>query len=216
MKSKQKQIVGTKRKRTNPLMRRQTRAVRPRASFDGQFLNHKVIFAPDTTSATGTYASGIYVDATATGSCMGTIGAAIANTYSQYVYETCVLRWLPSIGPGSAEAGGRVYVGYVDNPEAIKTYMAATTANQILYIKGNRNMRSFNVWENGVYALPLTRRRKMFDVNNAPTHTLENDNDRSTQGLFIFAYESVGTSITMGAWQSEVLVKLHGFNIIPT
>jgi hypothetical protein len=138
---------------------------------------------------------------------MGGVGAAVAALYSQYVYESLTFRWLPSVAPGVADAGSQVYIGYLDNPEAMTTFLGLTNAQQISAIQSMKNVKFFNAWEQFTYSVPLTRRRKTFDVNATITDAADVD-DRSVQGFIVFCMESLTASTTLGRWSSDSVVKL--------
>jgi hypothetical protein len=115
------------------------------------------------------------------------------------------------MGPGVTAAGGRIYVAFLDNPEMINVWVAAGSSNSVAYTKGMRTMKSFNAWERFTYNVPLTRRRKMFDVDTTSV-TAVNDLERATQGAVITSAESVTALDVLGQWRMKTTVRLMGLN----
>jgi hypothetical protein len=215
MKSKQKHNAQKAHK--NPLYRGVPKPLRPKTSFDGQYLNIKRTFPAVTVADTVALVTTTYPINTTVGSMMGQYGSAIANTYSEYVYEKAKMHWLSNIGPAGADAGGRIYVSYYDNPEQLLAVAAATAANQVAYQKGTRNTKVWNLWESFEYHVPLTRRRKSFDINTTNDNSVD-VTDRSTQGMIAVSIElptSAGAR-TIGYPEFTTLTKLMGFNIVPS
>ncbi len=210
---KNKQSRNLSKNKRNPLHRQTQLAMRPKSNFDGQTLNFKNVRS-ELTAAANVLAHLITVSTTA-GAASGSIGESIAKNYSEYVYDSLVFRWLPSVGPGVAAAGGRGYVGYTDNAEMMMTYAGATATGTISAVKSHRNMKSFNVWEPFVYSVPLTRRRKTFDTNSTIETTVD-VYDRSVQGMVVFGAETVGATDTIGRWQVEGIMTLKGMVLVST
>lgn len=139
----------------------------------------------------------------------------IVNNYAQYRYLKCVARWLPAVGPGVAAAGGRAYVAYLTNPEHMVSWEGLSVATKVSQITAIRNMRTFNVWEPFQFNVPMTMRRKMFDCNFGETSDV-NVYDRSTQGMFISAFETVGATDVVGKWIMEFTIELVGLEALGT
>ncbi len=59
--------------------------------------------------------------------------------------------------------------------------------------------------------MPLTRRRPWFDVNYTITDDVNVD-DRSVQGMLVFAADTVGATDTIGAFQIRSRVTLRGYS----
>jgi hypothetical protein len=199
-------------KKVNPLHRQPQRAIRLRTNFDGQILNHKTIYS-ELTASSGNVAARYWCDASSGSGVLGTVGSAIAGNYSQFVYESVVFRWLPSVAPGVAAAGGRGFVAFYDSPEDMVIITGHTNSQMIGDAKGSRNMKSFNVWEPFVYNVPLTRRRKTFSVNLTNSGTAY-EHDSSVQGLVVTGFETVGATDTVGRWQVESVVRLLRQNTV--
>jgi len=183
-------------------------------NFDGQTLNMRITFA-EISAIANVVATHNYVDVRGGGDAMiGATGAAIANTYSEYKYNKVSVHWLPSVAPGVAAGGGRIWMAYIDNPEQMLSWTTASNdAARLLLIKGIRNRQSFNAWEGHVYNLPLTYRKKKFDVNNTVTNSVD-VLDRSTQAMFVYAAETVGATDTVGRIEVTSHITLFGFNTL--
>lgn len=136
------------------------------------------------------------------GVCFGTSGANIANLYSEYKALSLRLKFISAVSPGSTAAGGRGYFAYNDNPEYFVQWAAASDATRIVAIKNMGNMFEFPVWKSATWKVPLTTRRKTFDVNFNNDSSVDVQ-DRSTQGYVFFAFETVGATDTVGAIQTS-------------
>lgn len=201
----------------NPLYRPVIRRKTPSLNFDGTYLNFTQYFANIVTLAN--QASAVYtVDAsntnnialpTQTVQCPITGYTGVSAIYNQYVYEKLTFHWQPFIGPGQAGAGSKCYIAYLDNPEDMVTLVNSNTATVVAATQGIRNCISWNAWEKFVYNVPLTKRRKCFDVNTntgAVADTLE----RSVQGLVSFGINGVNAVEALGQMRVTGVVKLIG------
>lgn len=133
------------------------------------------------------------------------------NNYLEYKYNNLALEWIPEVGPGVAAAGGKVYVAYVDNPEVMNTWIGLTATNALIKIQSLRNVKMFNCWERVTYNAPLTYRRPWFDENYTITDDVDVD-DRSVQGMIVFAAETVGATDTIGHFRVKPTITLRGFH----
>jgi hypothetical protein len=140
----------------------------------------------------------------------------ICSAYSEYYYEQIVMRFLPNIGPASAEAGGRAYITYFDNPENIASTINGTPAAALAAVKGTANFQSFNLWESFTYRVPLTRRKKVFNCNSVTNYAAVEVVERSVQGYILCVYETTSAAITIGAWQIEPTIVVQGLVNIAT
>lgn len=163
------------------------------------------------TASSNQLAGSLFVDGRSSGSCAGTPGASIMNNYFEYKYQDLKLEWIPEMGPGAASAGGKVYVAYIDNPETMNTWIGLTTTNALIKIQSIRNVKMFNAWERVTYHAPLTYRRPWFDENNVITDDADVD-DRSVQGMIVFAAETVGATDTIGHFRVKSTVLVRGFH----
>jgi len=141
-------------------------------------------------------------------------GTSIINNYSEYRYKRLTLEWVPAVGPGASASGGKVYVAYIDNPEQMNSWLSASVATNLARIKLMRNTEVFNAWENFTYSVPLSYRKPWFDVNLTTGNTVD-ELDRSTQGLVIFAAETVGATDTIGSWRTwaRIVAKVYQASI---
>ena len=169
-----------------------------------------VVTTNNVTAASNLLNGSVFVDCRNSGSVIGSYAAGIANYYAEYRYKHVAATWLPLVGPGVSAAGGRIYVAYIDNPELINAWLGFTAANALSAIKNVKNVKTYNVWEKFTYSVPLTHRRPWFDVNYNITDGVDVD-DRSVQGQFIFAAETVGATDTIGSFQINSRVTLRGY-----
>lgn len=163
------------------------------------------------TASSNQLAGSLFVDGRSSGSCAGTPGASIMNNYLEYKYQDVKLEWIPEMGPGVAAAGGKVYIAYIDNPETMNTWIGLTTTNALIKIQSIRNVKMFNAWERVTYHAPLTYRRPWFDENYVITDADDVD-DRSVQGMIVFAAETVGATDTIGHWRVKSTIVVRGFH----
>ena len=180
------------------------------ATFDGTVIC-PCSMGSDLTATSSQLAGSISVDAANNTIAMGSGGTTIANNYMEYRYKDLEVEWLPHVAPGVSAGGGRVYVAYLDNPEQITVWLANTVANNVVSIKTIRGVAVFNAWERFTYKPKLTYRRPWFDVNLTTTNTVD-ILDRSTQGLIVFAAETVGATDVIGTWQCKSRVVLRGYH----
>lgn len=187
MANKRNKTRANKRK-VNPLTRGVSTRARPKSSFDGSVVNTTLFDQSPSVAALSAQVANYWVV-----DCNNSTGAnrsasAITGLYSQYRYNSCSITWLPSQGPASALAGSRMYVAYIDSPERISNFVGLALANRVAAVKSIRNVRIFNIWERFTYRVPLTWRRKVFDVNFSNGSTPD-EVERSMQGMIIFAAE---------------------------
>lgn len=203
-------------KRVNPVSRAIPRRRGPKVAFDGTTFSSSVYALP-TTSLLNVASSLIVVDASNTAITIApqqtysaaTALSALTKCYQEYKYSKLVISWLPTIGPGQAGAGSRVTAAYFDNPEIVTNLTANGTEALIPMVKGNRTAVSWNAWEPYTYHVPLTYRRKMFDVNTTSVYTDVDANDRAVQGLVVVVTESINANESLGQIKvtSDVVVR---------
>jgi hypothetical protein len=141
-------------------------------------------------------------------------GADIVKHYQEYKYTSALAEWLPAIGPSATDSGARIFIGYIDNPELIVTYKAATEANKAAMVKALANVKTFNAWERFTYKVPLTFRRKMFNVDPTIATPSNEETDRAIQGLVIIAYNTINNTVAsgvLGQWRLASTTWLKGF-----
>jgi hypothetical protein len=136
--------------------------------------------------------------------------SAITAFYQDYKYRKASIEFLPFIGPASAEAAGRIYIGFIDNPEIIVTFKALTTAQKIAAVKGLPGVKSYNVWERFIYNVPLTYRRKWWNVNLTQSAPNNEETERSTQGMIVIGIETIGAAVTVGRYIMKAHTHVQG------
>lgn len=206
--------------KTNPIYRNPVAKPRIKFSFDGQMFNGTGFSTPPVT-ITNAAASVYYVDCSSISTTFPTANkyiqsvaqdfAAVTKLYNEYVYHSLKLDWMPYVAPGVADGGSQIYIGYVDNAEEIAALDAATVTVTYNTTKAARNMKFFNAWERYSYSVPLTRRRKTFDTNNALSITADTA-DRSVQGAVIVGMNSNTAAAFLGQWRFTYVLELRTLN----
>lgn len=212
-----KRTKNSRKNATNPLYKPVTRRSSPKVTFDGSYLNFTQYFANITTLAN--QASAVYtVDCSNTNNlalpsnsiqCPAVGYTGVTALYNEYVYEKLTFHWLPFIGPGQAGAGSKCYISYIDNPENMSTIAAANTAAVVSVTQGVRNCISWNAWEKFTYNVPLTKRRKCFDVNTNIAISADGY-ERSIQGIVSFGINGVNAVEALGQMRVTGVIKLIG------
>jgi hypothetical protein len=192
-----------------------SRTPRNSFAFDGSNL-HATIFVPATitTANIGTDFQQIGTDS-AFAPCR--VMNNMVRQYREYRYRKVVCQWIPSVGPASIDAGSRVHIGWIDNPEQSSNYQLGvaplnTAALRVPFVKGLRNVFTFNAWERITWNVPLTRRHPWFDVNTTDPASDINMFDRAVQGMVVQAYESVSAAVVLGTLKITFDVELRGLN----
>jgi len=208
------------RRRTNPVARLNRPKIAPKVSFDGTRFNAH--WYPATTTTAAFLASAVIpVDTSNTngGAAPQSIYSAqlptvaLTGVYEEYHYNQLHIKWLAQVAPGVADAGSRITAAYFDNPETISNIiLASTSASLITTIKGCRNAISWNAWENFTYKVPLTRRRKWFDVNTNNGNTTDIV-ERSTQGVVAIVFESISAVVNLGQLNIIFDVVVKGLSL---
>jgi len=211
-------------KRVNPLQRPMGRMKGPKIGFDGTNLSCTAyLAAPSPTSGIGKGAITIdcsSINFNAVGQLLAGASASMASVtqlYSQFAYKSLAVEYVPNIGPSNSEAGSRIHIAYIDNPEKMVNWRSAAT-NLLVAIRGCRNVRSFNAWERFTYRVPLTWRRKEFDVNTNATVIADIDEyERSVQGLILVVVETQTTSgtdaLVLGTFKVNSAITLRQLNL---
>ncbi|UQZ09603.1 putative capsid protein [Freshwater macrophyte associated tombus-like virus 2] len=154
----------------------------------------------------------------------GTAGANVVSYYSTGVFKPgTMVRWEPTTSP---TMGGRMFVGFTDNPEimvsiltAWNTYstsgLSADYATYSNLVKGLGNLISFPAWQDGDFQIPTKLRRKRFDVNETLTLTAVNDVERCAQvAMFACAdgYAGISAGNVVGSFWYHDVVDVEGLH----
>lgn len=167
-------------------------------------------------TASGGYAAGarLFIPGYG-GNLINTSGPNIVAYYSSAVFKPgCTIRWEPSV---SFSTSGRVYVGFVDNPEVVVTILGlinsivdATTYNAYAdAVKGLGSVVSFPIWQETDIQMPMRLRRKRFDVDTSLVADT-NNMDRSTQTAMFAAIEGTGGVVQAGLFSYHDVVDVEG------
>jgi len=200
-------------RRSNPLTRT-TGIRRPRISFNGHSIT-SVLYSDHSVGASSTVTDWQAVDCSSD-QAINRAGTDVIKHYQEYKYQSAAVEWIPKIGPSSTDAGVRVSIAYIDNPELIVTFKAATAANRVTMIRNAATCKTFNLWERFTYRVPLTFRRKWFNTNVTIGTLDSQETDRSIQGIVIVCIEGVVSSATpasgsLGQWRMTSTTLLQGF-----
>ncbi len=151
-------------------------------------------------------------------------GTSIVSYYSSAKFlPGTKIKWEPSC---SFTTTGRIYVGFVDNPEVARVLLTAqnlfrstsVAADYNLYanqVKALGSVISFPVWQETEIPFPTKLRRKRYDCNET---TLTDDTlDRSMQTMMFVALEGGPTTATIfgNFWYHDV-VDVEGLHSITT
>lgn len=111
----------------------------------------------------------------------------VAKNYQKYLYKPGThLRYQPTVGLNTA---GTVFVAFIDNPEAMKDYVAADGAGRLEIVKGQANLRSYPVWQEFTFPLTATPRQRYFSTDVTTDYTSAEVLNRVCQGMYIYALE---------------------------
>lgn len=218
--SKSKIKKNTTVARRTPMSSPNNRRPSMKVNFDGQILNGATYSAPALTAANS--ATSLYyldcANTSRTGSTAAQQEQSVTSTfspmtalYNEFIYKTVTMEWVPAISPGVADAGSQIYLAYIDNAEDIAGVTAASVSTVFGVAKYGRNTRFFNAWERFTCTVPLTNRRKLFDVNTNSSY-LADVVDRSVQGAVVVGYSSISAAVLLGSWRFHYSVELRGLN----
>jgi len=193
---------------------------RPKVNFhfDGQILNGTGFSVPLVTVSN--FAAGIYfvdcsnVQSGGSGLFYQSISkdfSSITDYYNEYFYHSVHCEWMPYISPGIADGGSQIYICYIDNAEEMAGLPGSSIATNFNIAKSSRNMKFFNAWERFSYNVPLSRRRKTFDVNTNTAYTVDVV-DRSVQGAVITGLSSSSAAVSLGQWRFTYILELRNLN----
>lgn len=191
-----------------------TKVPRPYINFDGTYLSGTILLNASA------LASGLAFDYHLM-NCNSTLGisrghSTITDSYENYIYDSVVMEWLPTIGPADTYAGTQMSAAYIDNAEdmffIINTATVTTAKNLV-----QRVAKPFvwNAWERVSWNVPLTRRRKTFAVNTTITETIL-EMERDCQGLVVVIQggPTSGTPI-LGTFRFVYKLRLNGLASSP-
>lgn len=148
----------------------------------------------------------------------GTAGVDVVSFYATGVFRPgTMLKWEPTTSPTK---GGRVFLGFTDNPEIIatigglwQTYAQSGASGDYApfanAVKGLGSVVSFPAWQEYEVAVPSKLRRKRFDTNRTIVLTDSNIIDRCCQvAMFMCAdgYDSLTAGQGVGGlWYHDVV-----------
>lgn len=217
--------------KTNPLTgnpatrkRRNTQVTMSPSSADGSIIRYKALGSNVTSiDNAGGVSARWYVPG---------MNARIANSAGPDVvsyYATgkflpgTMVKWEPTTSP---TAGGRVFVGFTDNPELmvnlynlLEAYEVAPSGGSYApysnAVKGLCNTISFPLWQEKDIEVPLRTRRKRFDCNSSIVVNVVDQLDRSAQvAMFacIDGYSGVSVGSNLGSFWYKDVVDVEGLS----
>lgn len=211
--------------------RRRSAAPRLEPNGDGAVLRYNCSGVTQLSSANGVGATRrLYIpgyDTTVgadTADLISNAGTTIASYYSSAKFlPGTKCKWEPSC---SFTTAGRVYVGFCDNPEVVRTILTAQNlfrtsgliADYNAYanaVKSLGSTISFPVWQETEIPFPSKLRRKRFDIDET---TLSVDSlDRTMQTAMFVAIEGGPAVITVvgNFWYHDV-VDVEGLHAVAT
>lgn len=138
-----------------------------------------------------------------------TVGPGIVGAYSsaKFVSPTRV-RWEPAVG---SDTNGRVYVGFSANPEVYVRYRTlGTDVLRTQFIQGLGDVMSFPVSAETDITVPMSLRRRLFDVNKTADENNVDVMDRSMQIAMFVACDGGPISLTVGSMWYHDTVYVEG------
>jgi hypothetical protein len=207
------------RRKVNPLYRAPRKIGRPSLGFNGSLLS-SVLFQ-DHSAGVANLVTDWHGIGTNLGESINRAGADVIKHYQEYKYTKAACEWIPRIGPAGAEAGARVSVAYVDNPELMISYENSTPAQRVAILRSTANCKTYNIWERFTYRVPISFRRKLFTVDTIQpavgARTAE-EYDRAEQGKIMICIENIvaaaPASGTLGQWRFTSTTHLSGFTAV--
>lgn len=141
-------------------------------------------------------------------------GPNVVGVYSTFRFMPgSKMRWEPNV---SFTTPGRIYCGFITNPEVMSTYLGLTNVvDQIQMILGLSSVQSFPVWQETEVQVPTVMRRKRFDCNETIANNVD-VLDRSVQTLFVYCVEGGPASTAVGSFWYHDVVDVEGMHGVVT
>ncbi len=203
-------------RRSNPLERSVGRVSRPVMKFDGQTIHASTFQTQAATDASKQGSDWLSIDCS-NGEGINRAATEVIRHYQNYKYTQASIEWIPAIGPAATESGARVMLAYIDNPELIVTFKAASNAAKATLVTGMGNVKTFNAWERFTYKVPLTYRRKFWNINPTISSPGNEETERSIQGIVAVIYQSINASVAafaLGQFRMVSNTWVSGFSAV--
>jgi hypothetical protein len=140
----------------------------------------------------------------------------IGKNFQKFLYLPGThMRYQPSCGLNTA---GTIYVAYIDNPEAMKDFYAASAVDRLAITKGQANMVSYPLWQEFTYHMKSAPRARMFSTDVTTDFTNADTLNRVCQGMFIYCIDGVvapTVETTYGQIALQVNLKLEELSATP-
>lgn len=112
----------------------------------------------------------------------------VAKNFQKFLYLPGThMRYQPNVGLNTA---GTIYIAYVDNPEIVKDYNAASASVRADIVKGMANMKSYPLWQEFTHHIGPPR-LKSFSTDVTTDFSDADTLNRVMQGTFLIAIEGV-------------------------
>lgn len=192
----------------------------PRVRVKGSIGNNTVLHGMEVVSSITTLADGtaslvvpLIAGATTGLEALNTPLMAVAKLYNQFVFQSCSLRYIPSIGLNTA---GNVSIAFTNNTET--TAYVLDTARTFAELKtvclGQANCVSHPVWHEFSYAMKLPARRKRFDTNTTSPISSVDTIERDCQGAFVIIITGAPATTLITTPRRESSILLEGLSMI--
>lgn len=191
----------------------------PRVRVKGNISNNTVLHGMEVVSSLTTAADGsahlvvpLIAGATTGLDSTNTPLMQVAKLYNQFVFQSCLLRYIPSIGLNSA---GNVSIAFTNNTETTAYVLDAsrTFAELKSICLGQANCVSHPVWHEFSYPMKLPARRKRFDTNTTnPIITIDSI-ERDCQGAFIIIISGAPATTLITTPRRESSILLEGLSM---
>jgi len=202
-------------RKVNPLFRGRQGIGRPKIGFNGHEVT-SVLFTDHSNGTSNLITDWQQVDCNnAEG--INRAGTDVIKHYQEYKYLNAAIEWIPKIGPAATEAGARISIAYIDNPEHMLDFESTSAANRLAITKSTGNCKTYNAWERFTWRVPLTYRRKIFNIDpdfTAIGSRTIGEFERAVQGKVCIAIETVGATTSaaaLGQWRCTSTTTVTGF-----
>lgn len=183
-------------------------------SADSSIVKYHALGSGLVSDANGRIATQRYYCGGSTYNLRSTAGPYVVGVYSTFRFMPgSKVRWEPNV---SFTTPGRVYCGFITNPEVMSTYLGLTgVVDQIQLILGLSSVQSFPVWQETEVQVPTVMRRKRFDCNEGIVNNVD-VLDRSVQTLFVYCVEGGPASTAVGSFWYHDVVDVEGIHGVVT
>lgn len=183
-------------------------------SADSSIVKYSALGSGLVSDANGRHATQRYYCGGSSSNIRSIAGPVVVAAYSTFRFMPgSKMRWEPNV---SFTTPGRIYCGFITNPEVMSTYLGLTSVvDQIQLILGLSSVQSFPVWQETEVQVPTVMRRKRFDCNETIINNVD-VLDRSVQTLFVYCVEGGPASTAVGSFWYHDVVDVEGIHGVVT